>query len=238
MTITAERVKMNNNSDNNPTYAQALKIYTGRSPLRSVVTSAGIAAAAFGFVVLYVGGLTLLMGEKHTNVDILELCLVMLSASALAAPRTLQTFTRSTPGGKFFRTVKGGFETFRKMRAAMLAETLLMIAVYYLLAAGAAALDLLPLKYGVMSCAAGAVNTVFAVGLGNICLCLKKGIVRITTATLTMMIAAVLSVPITESFSAGSLRTVFIIMIVTDAVLIPLSHRIMINDYRKNHWDN
>ena len=147
----------------------------------------------------------------------------------------IRQFDKSNPGGKFFRTVKGGFETYKKYQIVVY-MTILSSAV--LCATVAFLLDhfgIIALKGGIASSVACVTSVVYALTIFSIANRFKN---KISSSAISIL---------TVSFCSGIFgdRTllergdvnIFIILLVIGLILLPLSMRLYFSFYKRECWD-
>ncbi|MDE5755017.1 MAG: hypothetical protein K2H89_10845 [Oscillospiraceae bacterium] len=223
------------------TISQALKIYNGSSLLKLTLQFSCIMA------VLYIASITfftLLIGTEngfaaaHEEVSetLMSSMFLAMDGGIAVAVISILTYEKKLPGGKFFRTVKGGFDTYKKMRAALVLSTIIGICLYTGIICVLNAV--IPIMiYGTATCISVAVFLLLGVGIVNLVNVIKNDIAR-TVLNFILLLALSLVGVITVYASEGKLGIVHIIAAILAIVLIPISHKLMLASYRKHGWNN
>ncbi len=223
------------------TISQALKIYNGSSLLKLTLQFSCIMAvlyiASIAFFTLLIGAETGFAAarEEVSESHISSMFLAMDGGIAVAITSIL-TCEKKLPGGKFFRSVKGGFDTYKKMRAALVLSNVIGICLYtgFICALNA----LIPIMInGTATCISVAVFLLLGVGIVNLINVIKNALAR-TVLKLILLLALSLVGVFTVYASGGKLGIVHIIAAILAIVLIPISHKLMLISYRKHRWNN
>ena len=221
-----------------------MRIYRGRGLMETTLRMLFLAAALMIFVILFSYGVGLLAGKGSiadvrdalANSDSFDITLIMMCSFQVSSVCAM-TFERSYPGGKFFRTVKGGFDTYRKVRTALNLEALMLIAAYYGIAAIGISCSAIGIHHGLRTCAVGALCTVLAVAAANFCVMIKKNSRR----TLSMMFCFfVLPVCGYLLFSAagGRIGAAYYAVLVLAIALFFISNSVSLSYCKKHRWNN
>ena len=115
--------------------SQALKLYSGKSIGEMIFFFAGIALVGYLSTILI---FLLLIGLDNGFANARqEICDTLMSNMFLAIDggivtslMSLMTYDKEIPGGKYFRSVKGGFETYKKMRIGNLITAITVIFLF------------------------------------------------------------------------------------------------------------
>lgn len=223
------------------TISQALKIYNGSSlPELTLQFSCIMTALYIASIVFF----TLLIGAENgfeaAHKEVIEthissMFLAFDGAIAVAVISVL-TYEKNLPGGKFFRSVKGGFDTYKKMRTALVLSTIIGICLY----TGIICVlnTLIPIMiYGTATCISIAVFLLLGVGIINLVNVIKNNLARALLNPILLLALSLVGV-ITVYASDGKLGIVHIIAAILAIVLIPISHKLMLASYRKHRWNN
>lgn len=148
---------------------------------------------------------------------------------------SVQTFEKKLPGGKFFRSVKGGFDTYKKVRTALLLSVIIGICLYIgIIGALNAVVPIM--NYGAATCVSVAVFLLLGVGIVNLISVIKNDLARTVLSFMQMFVLSVVGVFIVH-ITKGELGIVHIIAAILGIVLIPVSHKLMLASYRKRRWN-
>ena len=146
---------------------------------------------------------------------------------------SMQIFTKSVPGAKFFRTVKGGFGSFVKFRICVPVSVLCSIALFLALSAVLALTGIVPLKYGFHYLAALFTSAVYTLAIENFILMTDE---KALTAGLSFMNVFT---PLTALLLCEFVSPVITaVILAAGAGLLILSFRVFFGHYRKNRWES
>ena len=228
--------------NNSISLSNALRMYLGggRAPFSPVLF--------FGSIILYgiMMAFMLLIGMIDNSFDfgetkhemfsnwISDFIMAMMLGPVIATECSL-TYEKRLPGGKFFRTVKGGFETYEQFRKALVMTMVLQSAVYCIFAGILHAVGLVPLCGGLNTCIATFVFSLLGICLGNVSVVVRNDFLRGVAGALLVIgiIAAGTSLLI---LTEGKLSFIHYIAAAAAAVLLPVSTKAMLAYYKKNCW--
>lgn len=221
------------------TLSQALKLYYGTGIPKLTLQFSCIMAAIYLGAIAF---LTLLLGlengfaEAHEEISekLISNMLFAMVGGVAAAVLSVLTYEKPLPGGKFFRTVKGGFATYKKLRAALELTTVIGICLY----AGIISIinAVIPIMlHGTATLVSVAVFLVLGMGVANLINTMKNSLAR---SIVTVIMQFPLSLAGVFTAFDGKLGLVHIIALILAIVLIPVSHNVMLTSYRKHRWDN
>ncbi|MDE7089282.1 MAG: hypothetical protein K2O54_04105 [Prevotella sp.] len=223
------------------TISQALKMYNGSSlPMLTLQFSCIMEAlyiASIAFFTLLIGAENgFAAAREEVSETLMGSMFLAMDGSISVAMISVLTYEKKLPGGKFFRTVKGGFDTYKKMRAALILSTIIGICLYMGIICVLNAV--IPIMiYGTATCISVSVFLLLGVGIVNLVNVIKNDLVR-TLLNLILLIALSLVGVFTVYSSDGRLGIVHIISAILAIVLIPISHKLMLVSYRKHRWNN
>lgn len=230
---------MNNNKALTP--SQALKLYSGNSIVEMTAFFTGF-ALVFYFSAILIFMLPTGLNNGFANVR-QEFYDTMLSNMCLAESGgfitlilSMMTYDKENAGGKFYRSVKGGYETYKKMR---LGNMIAAIAVTFLFVGTVCVVNVIfpIMAYGTATCISTLIFLLLSIGIGNLMSLLPKKSIWIGAGLIVFFalgFVGIMSVRITE----GKLGWIQIIAGIIAVVLIPVSYKVMINSYRKKRWNN
>lgn len=220
------------------TLSQALKLYTGDSILKWILEWSGLALGMFlGCIAVFgvINGLEDGFDRVFENIADTPVLGVLVSAGNAFTIIVIlnMTFERTLPGGKFFRSLKDGFNVYGKMRLALMVSSFFIISIY---TAIVYILDRAVFHF--MANGAAVYISVFtfsllAIGITNLIQIIKARLVFGGMIFLLFIISGALTI-VSGNDNIG---IVHIIAAVLAVVLIPVSHKLMLADYRKNRWN-
>ncbi len=225
------------------TVSQALKLYTGTGILG---TTLGLAAFELMF---YIGAsvlmtLMIMLGEgisyPETVKNIAETpagdCIMAFSPSVINCIVMLSQYGKDKPGGKLFRTVNGGFDTFVRYRAGAYISMLLSTFIYGGVVLLLALVGVLGLYGGVSAVIAVVASSIAAVGIVTFMLLIKnEGLCALVSVIAAFVITGGCTAVVPRL--TDSLLPHLIIGII-GAAFVAVSTKIYFSHYRKNRWDS
>lgn len=230
-------MKKNNSS---LTISQALKVYSGSGLPKMILKFTCI------MTIIYIGSivfLTLLIGlqsgfetahKEISETPFISIFLAMYGGIDVVII-SVMTYEKKIPGGKFIRSVKGGFETYKKVRTALTLTTIIAICVS--MGVICALNTVMPIfKNGTATCVSVTVFLMLGIGTANFVNMIENELAR-SFLNIIILIALSTAGVLTVYLSNGRLGTVHIIAAILAALLIPVSHKMMLASYRKNRWD-
>ena len=234
------------NKKNGLTLFQSYRLYSGGGFLSSFLVF------AIGEILVYLFCVSLELGldscfDGHSTADVLHDLSSNLSqrgnsdptqwifATTLSTSILLQQFDRSNPGGKFFRTVKGGFSTYRKYRFVV---NMIILVSAVICATVAFLLDyfgIIGLKGGIVSSIACVTSVVYSTSVYCIAIRIKNKVFSSVTSILTVVIFSGIfgSLPLMGT----EVMIPFIILLAIGLVLFPISMRSYFSYYKRVFWD-
>ena len=234
------------NKKNGLTLFQSYRLYSGGGFL------SGFLVFAIGEILVYLFCVSLELGldscfDGHSTADVLHDLSSNLSqrgnsdptqwifATTLSTSILLQQFDRSNPGGKFFRTVKGGFSTYRKYRFVV---NMIILVSAVICATVAFLLDyfgIIGLKGGIVSSIACVTSVVYSTSVYCIAIRIKNKVFSSVTSILTVVICSGIfgSLPLMGT----EVMIPFIILLAIGLVLFPISMRSYFSYYKRVFWD-
>lgn len=225
------------------TVSQALNLYTGTGLPGTIL---GLAAYE---VLFYLGAfvcmtLMIMLGEgisfPEAVSNIAETpagdCVMVFAPGLINCIVLLQQFNRDQPGGKLFRTVKGGFGTFVNYRTgAYISELLSMLlfgsAVLLLDIAGIA-----KIHGGLSAVIALVVSNIAAIGVVTFILPAKNEFVLGAGSVITMFAITGSCTMLLPALSDSLIP--HLITGIAGAVLVAVSSKVYFAHYRNNRWDS
>lgn len=223
------------------TMSKALKLYNGRSMgemmLKTSLFSIGSYAATLLLFVLMgavsSGGFDAArndIGESMVSDTILviDTAIINLILSQL-------TFEKHMPGGKFFRTVNGGFDTYRKASSAVCISRIVNIAVTAATAGLLHISGIMKLKYGMASVITAIIFLVLAIGICNLISMIFNSTLSAFLSTAVFSVIGITAIIILRE-NGGRLGAVQLIAAAAAAVLVPVSQIMLMKVYKEKRW--
>lgn len=223
------------------TISQALKLYNGSSlpkltlQFSCIMTVLYIASIAF-FTLLIGAKIGFAAAREKVSESLTSSMYLAMDGGIATAVISVLTYEKKLPGGKFFRSVKGGFDTYKKMRAALVLSTIIGICLF----AGIICVlnTFIPIMvYGTATCISVAVFLLLGVGIVNLVNIIKNDLARTLLNLILLFMISLVGV-ITVYVNDRKLGSVHIITATLAIVLIPVSHKLMLASYRKHRWNN
>ena len=225
------------------TISQALKLYTGTGLGGTVL---GLAAYE---VLFYIGAfvsmtLMIMLGEGISYPEAVRNiaetpagdCVMVFAPGIINCIVLLSQYTKDKHGGKFFRTVKGGFGTFVRYRTGVYNSELLSMLLF-----GTAALlldiaGIAKIHGGLSAVIALVVSNIAAAGIVTFMLPAKNELV-LGAGSVIAMFAITGSCTILLPMLSDNLIP-HLVTGIAGAVLAAVSSNVYFAHYRKNRWDS
>ncbi|HAG14473.1 MAG TPA: hypothetical protein DCG49_11530 [Ruminococcus sp.] len=229
---------MNNNT---LTCSQAHKIYTGNGmgmyalklSIGGILMYAATLITFFLITLLSKGNASDAMQEL-SGTTLINTFLTMDTGIILMITG-LMHYDKQLPGGKYFRTVKGGFDTYRKMKNAALIARIAALTAIMIFGAIIDLLGICRLAYGTGDVIYIGAFLLLSIGLTNYMNLIKEPAARGISAPFIIFAAGLPGVILPTVFDGN----IFFALAVA-AIAIPLiiiSQKVMLNDYKKNKWN-
>ncbi|MCR5143548.1 MAG: hypothetical protein K6C68_13690 [Ruminococcus sp.] len=225
---------------NTLTLSQAHKIYTGDSMgMFALKLSAGgilmySATILTFFIIMLLSEGNVSDAMKQLSGTALINTFLTMDAGIVLMITGLVHYDKQLPGGKYFRTVKGGFDTYRKMKNASLIARVIALISIMLVGAVFDRMGLFKLAYGTSDVIYIGAFLLISIGLVNFMNLIKNPAVRGFT-TPFIIFAAGLPGVVLPNISDGNIY-VALAVAVTAVPLILISQKVMLNDYKKRKW--
>lgn len=226
---------------NTLTLSQANKIYTGDGMgLHALKIGIGgilmYSATIFTFFIM-----TLLSkgnvsdALKELNASELINKFLTIDAGIIVMITGLMHYDKQLPGGKYFRTIKGGFDTYRKMKNASLIARVIALILIMIFGACFDRLGIFKLAHGTSDVVYSGAFLLISIGVVNFMnLIIKPAVTGILT-TFAIFAIAMLGMILPTVLDGNIYFALAIAVIAVPFILI--SQKIMLNDYKKNKWD-
>ncbi len=228
--------------NNRITLSKAMKLYNGRSMpeliLKMSLLSMGVYALmlAFIFLIGLAGGDDSVTVRSEMAGSLMADSFFMISAGLINIIMAQMTYEKHMPGGKFFRTVKGGFDTYKKASTAICISRVAIAAIITAFASLLHISGIVPMKYGIVTTV-----TVFVLVLVAMCICnflsmRLSSTVSFFFALIIYFVIGIAAVIILE-VTGGTPGIVQLVPAVTTAVLLPVSHNMLMKVYKEKRWN-
>lgn len=223
------------------TISQALKIYNGSSlptlTLQFSIVNTALYIATITFFTLLIGAENgFAAAREEVSESLVSSMFLAMDGSIAVFMTSVLTYEKKIPGGKFFRTVKGGFDTYKKMRAALVLSTIIGICLYTGIICVLNAV--IPIMiYGTATCVSIAVFLLLGTGITNLINLLEHALAR-SVLNIVILFALGLVGVFTVYISNGKLGMIHMTAAILAIVIIPISHKLMLASYRKHRWNN
>ena len=223
--------------------ADAMKIYNGCDPVIQTVSIWSIATLIFllWYIILrFVLGSTIgeidqgdgevLNGVSRTTFTMFMSFICTIGTFIFQ----IQEFYKESAGGKYFRSVRGGFSTYGKMKTGQLLQCICGQALYSII------ILLIAVAFHLVNGGLAVCATVFLVSLigtasGKL-ICMIKNQAAKNLLFFPLMGFYMLVCTSVVGITDGHLATVHIIILIIAAILIPVSHFADLKNFRKYHW--
>ncbi|WP_455530742.1 hypothetical protein [Ruminococcus sp.] len=227
------------NKRSSVSYGEAYRIYTGRSFTSSIVVISIGAVAFFAGIMLF---MALLMLADNDDTDLrsksfFSITLAAVYCNMLIMTRMLYSFDKGAPGGKYFRTVKGGFDTFAKAQKAFIAEGAVVVFAFCAFLALLGGLGIIDIGNAVGSCLMLFITVFLARAIASFGRLIKKPVTRTIVIMFLLYIVNIFGIMLIES-SGGKIGVLQIVPAAAAVVLTVISEALVLSDYRKTRWDN
>lgn len=219
-------------------YGDAYRIYTGHSFANSIVViSIGIIALFAGFMLL----MTLLMFADSDSTEGLQplfsVTLAAVYCNLLVSTRMLSLFEKGVPGGKYFRTVKGGFDTFAKAQKAFIAEGAVVVFVFCAFLAVLDCLGIIDIGNAAGSCLMLFITVFLARAIASFGRLIKNAVTRTIVIMFVLYAVNIFGVMQIGTLD-GKIGVLQIVLAAAAVILTVISEALVLRDYRKTRWDN
>ena len=225
---------------NSLTLSQAHKIYTGNCMgLYTLKLSVGgvlmYLATLLTMVLLPAldgGNITTVWSDY--NVSAITNTFLTMDAGIVLMITGLIHYDKQLPGGKYFRTVNGGFDTYRKMKnASLIARVITLISI---MGAGAIIdrLGLFKLAFGTSDVIYIGAFLLISIGLVNFMNLIRNPVVRGLSTPFIIFAAGLLGV-ILPNILDGKIYFALAVAVIAVPFIV-ISQKVMLNDYKKRKW--
>ena len=223
------------------TLSQAHKIYTGSS-MWLYALKLGICGVLMYFASILSFFVISMLSKwdasdalkEITDIGLINIFLTV-DAGIILMITGLMQYNKAYPGGKYFRTVNGGFETYRKMKAASTVArvtALMMILIFGVLVDVSGTFTL---THGISGAVYIGAFLLVCVGLIDLLSLIKSPALRGCVTPIIIFGAGALGVVTPDIFDG---KLYFPIAVAAFAVpLIIISQKVMLANYKKHKWN-
>ena len=155
----------------------------------------------------------------------------------LVLTRMMASYDKNIPGGKFFRTVKGGFDTYAKAQKAFIVEGAISLILFCMFLAILDAIGIIEIGNGIGSCIALVITIFLARAIASFSRMIKNSITRMIMIMFVFFVVDLLGVLQIEAFG-GKIGLLHVVLAVVTIVLTIISEKAVLHNYRKKYWDN
>ena len=225
---------------NSLTLSQAHKIYTGDSMgMFALKLSIGgilmYSATIFNFFII------MLLSEGNVSDVLKELSgtalintFLTMDAGIILMITGLMQYDKQFPGGKYFRTVNGGFDTYRKMKNASLIARVIALISIMVVGAIFDRLGLFKLSFGTNDVIYIGAFLLISIGLVNFMNLIRNPVVRGLSTPFIIFAAGLLGVILPNILDGKIYFALAVAMIAVPIIMI--SQKVILNDYKKRKW--
>ena len=220
-----------------------MKLYNGRSMPEFILKMSLVSICIYAVIIVYKVLMILLRGDGTEELQSemadssLSSSFLLFSAGMISLVMSQLTFEKHMPGGKFFRTVKGGFDTYKKASAAICISKVAVVAILADFAMLLHISGIAPMRYGIAAPVTMFIFFTLAMGICNFFYMasdVSDNSLKSTFIALIVFFIAGIAVAVNED----RLGKVHLIIAAVAAVLLPVSHIMLMKNYEKKRWKN
>lgn len=210
---------------------KAFKLYTGRNFFRNILEATALCTVMY---IIYRW-----MFSKDGDLDLFPKgdLTMLIPAGLICLIMTMAEYDKKMPGGKFFRTVKGGFDTFVKCRITWVLLLIATVILYSSIAALLHVTGIFPLKYGVSTCISAVIFLILANGITSFSFIIKNESARAVISTISFLMTEIVGVTALLAGTDGQLGMIHVITLIAAVILLIVSTKAMLRSYKKNRWN-
>ena len=227
--------------NNTLTLSEAHKIYTGNGM--------GMCALklSFGGILMYSASvffffIVILMSEGSVSEATKELSgtgfintFLTIDAGIILTITGFMNYDKQLPGGKYFRTVTGGFDTYRKMKNASLIARVISLILILTFGAAFDLAGIFKLAYGTSDIIYIGAFLLISIGEVNYVSRIRNPAVMGFTTPLIIIATGLLGVILPNVFDGNICIALAVALIAVPFIII--SQKSMLNYYEKNKWN-
>jgi len=229
--------------------AEAMRIYNGKDPVKQTLCLWGILTLVFYAFYIFarivtgfaIGDFWNTPDNSSDNFDFYDgVCRSVFVSLMCYATTTgtllvhFQEFYKNSAGGKYFRSVRGGFDTYSKMKTGTLISCicgmLLFVTVVFLVN------TVLHLVYhGLAVCVTVFLVSLLGIAASKLICMIKIQAVRTMIYIITINLYSIVSSCILETTECR-FSIAHVVILILAVILIAITHLGTIRNFRKNHW--
>ena len=227
--------------NNTITLSQAHKMYTGNSMgLYAFKLSIGgilmyCAFLFYFFIFSLISEGNVSDAVQEINNTMLIRSLLTLDAGCILMITGLVQYDKQLPGGKYFRTVNGGFDTYIKMKNASLIARIIILVSLMTFGAILGGLGLIELSSGIIDIVYIGAFLLISIGLINFVNLVKNPAVRGFITPFAIFAAGLPGVIIPE-VTEGNICVALAITAIAIPFII-ISQKVMLSNYKRKKWN-
>ncbi len=226
------------NNNSTVSYPEAYKIYTGRSFSIGVMWLSIASVLFFSAIMLLMMFLMYVDNDSDTVPEpLFGITIASIYGTMLVLTRMMASYDKNIPGGKFFRTVKGGFDTYAKAQKAFIVEGAISLILFCMFLAILDAIGIIEIGNGIGSCIALVITIFLARAIASFSRMIKNSITRMIMIMFVFFVVDLLGVLQIEAFG-GKIGLLHVVLAVVTIVLTIISEKAVLHNYRKKYWDN
>lgn len=226
------------NNKSTVSYPNAYRIYTGRSFTNGVIWLSIASVLLFSSLMLI---MILLMYIDNDNAQELEptfgITIASIYGSMQVIMRMITLYDKSMPGGKFFRTVKGGFDTYAKAQKAFIAEGAISLIVFCSFLAIIDAIGIMEIGDGIGSCIILIITIFLARAIASFSRIINNSVMRMIMIIFVFFVTDLLGVLQIEAFG-GKVGFLHVVLAIVTVALTIISEKAVLHNYRIKYWNN
>ncbi|WP_044973658.1 hypothetical protein [Ruminococcus sp. HUN007] len=225
--------------------SDAMKIYNGTDPVKQTLIMWSILTSVFLMVYTFIRITAAASGEMIgpddgeviSGISRTTFTMFMGFTSILGSFMVLfQEFYKESAGGKYFRSVCGGFDTYSRMKSGQMFHCIFGNALFSVL------VFLINAVFHLVSSCFGVCVTVFLVSLSGVAvgrlICMIKNQIAKSMLFCGFMGVYALICTCIVGITDGKLTSVHIVLLILAVIMIPFAHFTDLKNYRKKHWYN
>lgn len=220
--------------------SQAHKIYTGDS-MGMFALKLSIGGILMYSATIFTFFIIMLLSEGNVSDAMKELSgtalintFLTMDAGIILMITGLMQYDKQFPGGKYFRTVNGGFDTYRKMKNASLIARVIALISIMLVGAIFDRLGLFKLSFGTNDVIYIGAFLLISIGLVNFMNLIRNPVVRGLSTPFIIFAAGLLGV-ILPNILDGKIYFALAVAVIAVPIIM-ISQKVMLNDYKKRKW--
>ncbi|MCR5431595.1 MAG: hypothetical protein K6E95_03455 [Lachnospiraceae bacterium] len=219
-----------NKQPNSPNIPDSYMLYSGRSLIHNVLEHASGSLIYFLFIILF-ERLTGLMADSPSKEST---SFYYIFYPVLVSFMMMQNqFTKEDPGGKLFRTIKGGFATYVRYHIGLNTVVVISAILFSSIAVLLGDLGLISINNGITDFMKISLSCISSLTIFNMIFprIMNKGVLIALFILSTLIISMIYFIII-----PADKITPYIVICVAEAVLLPLSILSYVRCYKRKYW--